>query len=246
MRLRERAVEVGPGQSPYGWLVSLALLQVLGTSFLGARDNALVISVKVLDHDSGVPIGGSEILLLPDDEFLEDTSEDGRAQVECERGSRIKAVDPARRYWASRPERCLDEGDAAELTFRLQSVRSTAELQAQLAVWVKEERFALAAQAANELRWVAYDELRDEEEVIGRQAEILALSFTGKVLNVEESVQFDELQGREVMTPELRVAILAFQEKRGIPESGKVDLRTLVEMTGVTSGALRSGVGDWR
>ena len=252
MTVANSRANFGRGQSPRVRLVVLFCSLMLVSSSLGAQGETMVLRVKVIDRDTGKPIGGATIEDDSEPVKLWRTAENGLVAVECRKNSQLQAYDTGLGHYGSRPKRCSADDGKEELTFSLTAISVGITLESAYMAAAEARAYPRAAQAANELSWdvevgrgyelswIPGEDASDSEEVLGRKAELLTYYNLGKHFGVREPVVFDVQQGKEVMSPELSAAIRAFQKERGIPETGRADGATLSEMTGVTSGALRT------
>jgi len=69
--------------------------------------------------------------------------------------------------------------------------------------------------------------LKEYDKNASITAGVKAYKAIGEVLGVKESVVYDPLQNRQVLSPELGKAIKKFQQKKGLEVTGNLDFGTL-------------------
>ena len=79
--------------------------------------------------------------------------------------------------------------------------------------------------------------------ISGVDAEALVYWFVAQKLGIAQGAVFDPVQGKSVMTKELREAVRKFQSNHGLHADGILGYFTLQEMSGMSSRSLRLGGG---
>ena len=220
-------------------VAALIVLFGLGPSIAMSQDTTEAFFISVVDADSGDPVPSMIVTFPPDPAGTPqaETDEQGELSMalECSGGMRIQAR-PGAAYFPSRKLFC--DSSSTHMTFAVTAIRVGAMLRRNLERAVEAEWWGVAAHLANELSWI---ENGDSQGVAGDEAARLAYEYSARQLELEvdESVVFDTLQGKDVMAPELRSAIVVFQRRLGITENGQLDYLTLYNMSGMASSALR-------
>jgi len=87
--------------------------------------------------------------------------------------------------------------------------------------------FGTAALAYSE----AATRVRADDEQLSIQAEEQAYLAAGKAFGVEKPVTFDQQQGKNVMSPELRTILTIYKTENDMTPSGHLDFETLSSLT---------------
>ena len=213
---------------------ALGLLLGLLPSLTIAQETTLLITVHDRDFNQPVPSVIWQIT-HEGEKALNETDKKGQLKLnmECAQGTTIQAQPVSKAYHFSKAVYCQGK---KKIEFSVTSISTAFVLQKNLSEAEAAQDFKTAAHIATELSMV---NLRSGEGVAGTTAERLAYEYTAKALDVHEGVVFDKMQGKDVMTQNLKQKISEFQLAHNIRVTGQLDYDTLSALSGKTSGVLR-------
>jgi hypothetical protein len=193
------------------------------------------VKVKVVDLDRPELAVRSKIVLVGVEggtlKFLALTNSSGEAAVNCTPTDLLEAIPIANRdYYLSNP--AVPCSPAAILHCQSHWVLTVLTKAAQTAAMNRS--YGKAALVNNELA-VRQASVQLTDAAASKQR---VYEQAADVLKVDDATVFDPQQGRQVMSPDLKAAVLAFQEKSDIPTSGQLDYKTLQKMSGVNVGTI--------
>ncbi len=210
---------------------SLAVAIVCAVAMLVTEDASIAadgnesrrVSLTVVDCHSGEPVRSRFAITPPDDGHVIGSTDHDEVDLSICRQTHLlqaRPIYPTHHY--SFPELCHEIRRQRE--FRVMRRGTASRLQVLASVAAAQGDFARALPPLNELRWTV---LREGEGVSARSAEILVYEYTAHLLGVNEPVRFDPAQGRQVMSPALREAVVVFQRANELTDDGILGPRTL-------------------
>ncbi len=217
---------------PWQWscLAALSVISNLGNppeiAAAEAVNDRELVDLIVVARDTGKRLPSTFVTFPPSEGVLigRTREEDGVFTLpldDCATRVQARPLDAIYEY--SVDVFCRDIGTSPR-EFRVTPIRVANSVRERLAEAQETNDLGSAAYLANELRWTRS---RDGQGVAGEEAEQLVYEYVSQVLGTNSAAGLDPTQGRVVMDPELRQAVVEFQRDEGLSVDGIVGPETL-------------------